>query len=110
MRIIVVGCGKVGETIVKCLSSESHDIAVIDVDPGVVEDMSEQFDVLGVVGNGASYSVLREAGVEDADLLIAIFCAACLPERSATAIRLPVSGTRSTAKRSDTSRKSWGSR
>ena len=44
MRIIVVGCGKVGETIVKCLSSESHDIAVIDVDPGVVEDMSEQFD------------------------------------------------------------------
>lgn len=72
MRIIVVGCGKVGETIVKCLSNESHDIAVIDVDPGVVEDMSEQFDVLGVVGNGASYSVLREAGVEDADLLIAV--------------------------------------
>ena len=35
MRIIVVGCGKVGETIVKCLSNESHDIAVIDVDPGV---------------------------------------------------------------------------
>ncbi len=72
MRIIVVGCGKVGQTIVKCLSHEDHDIAVIDVDPVVAEDMSDQFDVLAVVGNGASYSVLQEAGVEDADLLIAV--------------------------------------
>ncbi len=72
MRIIVVGCGKVGQTIVKSLSHEDHDIAVIDVDAAVVEDMSDQFDVLGVVGNGASYSVLKEAGVEDADLLIAV--------------------------------------
>lgn len=72
MRIIVVGCGKVGQTIVKCLSNEDHDIAVIDVDPVVAEDMSDQFDVLAVVGNGASYSVLQEAGVEDADLLIAV--------------------------------------
>lgn len=72
MRIIVVGCGKVGQTIVRGLSKEEHDIAVIDVDPAVTEDVSEQYDVLGVVGNGASYSVLQEAGVEAADLLIAV--------------------------------------
>ncbi len=72
MHIIVVGCGKVGQTIVRCLSKEEHDIAVIDVDPSVTEDVSAQYDVLGVVGNGASYSVLKEAGVEDADLLIAV--------------------------------------
>lgn len=72
MRIIVVGCGKVGQSIVRSLSREGHDIAVIDVDPAVSEDVSGQFDVLGVVGNGASYSVLQEAGVEDADLLIAV--------------------------------------
>lgn len=72
MRIIVVGCGKVGETIVRQLSSEGHDIAVIDTDATVVEDISDQFDVLGVVGNGASYSVLQEAGIEDADLMIAV--------------------------------------
>ncbi len=71
MRIIVVGCGKVGQTIVKYLSQEAHDISVIDMDPAVAEDVSGQFDVLGVAGNGASYSVLQEAGVEDADLLIA---------------------------------------
>lgn len=72
MRIIVVGCGKVGETIVRRLSNEGHDIAVIDVDPTIVEDVSDAFDVLGVVGNGASYSVLQEAGIEDADLMIAV--------------------------------------
>ena len=72
MRIIVVGCGKVGQTIVKYLSQEDHDISVIDMDPVVAEDVAGQFDVLGVAGNGASYSVLQEAGVEDADLLIAV--------------------------------------
>ncbi len=69
MRIIVVGCGKVGRTIVERLSGEGHDIAVIDTDSDVITDVTDNFDVMGVVGNGASYSVLKEAGIEDTNLL-----------------------------------------
>ncbi len=72
MRIIVVGCGKVGESIVSRLSKEDHDIAVVDTDPVVIGDVTDNFDVMGVVGNGASYSVLKEAGIEETDLLIAV--------------------------------------
>ncbi len=72
MRIIVVGCGKVGQTIVEQLSREKHDISVIDTDAKVINDITNNFDVLGVVGNGASYEVLKEASIENADLLIAV--------------------------------------
>lgn len=72
MRIIVVGCGKVGRTIVEQLSGEGHDIAVIDTDSTVIQDVTDNFDVLGIVGNGASYSVLKEAGIEETNLLIAV--------------------------------------
>ena len=72
MRIIVVGCGNVGEMIIRALVREGHDIALVDVNPSVVEDVAGQFDILGVVGNGASYSVLQEAGIEDTDLLLAM--------------------------------------
>ena len=72
MKIIVVGSGKVGGTITRQLAREGHDIAVIDTDPAVVEELTNSLDVLGVVGNGANYSVLQEAGVEDANLLLAV--------------------------------------
>ena len=72
MRIIIVGCGKVGTTITEQLSMEGHDIAVIDVNSGVIHDITNNFDVMGVVGNGASYSVQKEAGIDDTDLLIAV--------------------------------------
>ena len=71
MKIIVVGCGKVGAALTAQLSQEGHDIAVIDVDSGVVTDISNNYDVLGLVGNGASHAVQMEAGIESADLLIA---------------------------------------
>ena len=71
MKIIVVGCGKVGAAIIAQLSQEGHDISVIDVDSGVVTDISNNYDVLGLVGNGASHAVQMEAGIETADLLIA---------------------------------------
>ena len=71
MKIIVVGCGKVGAALTAQLSQEGHDIAVIDVDSGVVTDISNSYDVLGLVGNGASHAVQMEAGIETADLLIA---------------------------------------
>ena len=71
MKIIVVGCGKVGAAFIAQLSKEGHDISVIDVDSGVVTDISNNYDVLGLVGNGASHAVQMEAGIETADLLIA---------------------------------------
>lgn len=72
MKIIVVGCGKVGETIVRQLSKERHDISIVDTDVSVVTDITNGLDVMGVVGNGASYDILEEARIEEADLLIAV--------------------------------------
>ncbi len=72
MRIIVVGCGKVGQTIVEQLSREKHDISVIDTDAKVINVVNNTLDVMGVVGNGANYAVLKEAGIEDANLVIAV--------------------------------------
>jgi len=72
MKIIIVGCGNVGATLTEQLSKENHDVTIIDTREQRVSDVSNSFDVLGVVGNGTSLSVLREAGVEEADLLIAV--------------------------------------
>lgn len=72
MKIIIVGCGNVGVTLAQQLSEEKHDITVIDENRYRVENVSNMYDVLGVVGNGASLNVQSEAGVEDADLLVAV--------------------------------------
>lgn len=72
LNIMIIGCGKVGRTLVDQLCSEGHDITVIDKDNQKVQDMSNQYDVMGVCGNGASFSVQQEAGVDDADLVIAV--------------------------------------
>ena len=72
LSIIIVGCGKVGITLVEQLSREGHDITVIDKDRTLVEDMTGTYDVMGIVGNGASYSVQKEAGIENSDLIIAV--------------------------------------
>ena len=66
MNIIIVGAGKVGITIGEQLSSENHNITIIDLNQKKVEEAEEKFDVMGVVGNGASYQVQMEAGVMDA--------------------------------------------
>lgn len=72
LSIIIVGCGKVGITLVEQLSREGHDITVIDKDPALVEYISGTYDVMGVVGNGASYSIQKEAGIEKTDIMIAV--------------------------------------
>lgn len=72
MRIIIVGCGNVGATLTEQLVQENHDISVIDMDGRKVQGIVDNYDVLGVVGNGASYSVQMEAGIESADLMIAV--------------------------------------
>ncbi|MBR0085900.1 MAG: Trk system potassium transporter TrkA [Lachnospiraceae bacterium] len=72
MQIIIAGCGKVGRTLVAQLSKENNNITVIDTDPEVVEQVSMTYDVMGIVGNGTSYSILKEAGLETADMVIAV--------------------------------------
>ena len=72
MKIIIVGLGKVGASLAIELSGEDNDITVIDDEESVVDDLSSQCDVMGVVGNGASWSTQIEAGIESADLLIAV--------------------------------------
>ncbi|WP_302196694.1 Trk system potassium transporter TrkA [uncultured Ruminococcus sp.] len=71
MRIVIVGCGKVGTSIASQLNAEGHDIVVVDIDRNAVQNLSNSLDVMGVEGNGASYEVLAEAGAEKADLVIA---------------------------------------
>ena len=72
MNIIIVGCGKVGDALADNLSKEGHNLTVVDTKVENVENISLKYDILGVTGNGASYNVLMEAGVEDADLMIAV--------------------------------------
>ena len=72
LKIIIVGCGKVGQTLVAQLIKEGHDITLIDNNPQMIQELTNLYDVMGIVGNGASYSVQMEAGIEDTDLIIAV--------------------------------------
>lgn len=72
LNIIIVGCGKVGSTLVEQLVKEGHDITIIDKNPQKIQEITNLYDIMGIVGNGASYSVQMEAGINDTDLLIAV--------------------------------------
>ncbi len=72
LRIIIVGCGKVGRALVERLSEEGHDIVLIDQQSQIIQEMTNLYDIMAVVGNGASYQVQQDAGIEDADLIIAV--------------------------------------
>ena len=72
MKIVIIGLGTIGKTILKNLSGEGHTITIIDDDKRIIEDLIEKYDVLGVVGNGASMDIQNEAGVRDADLVIVL--------------------------------------
>lgn len=72
MNIIIVGCGRVGATLVEQLSKEGNDITIIDKNPETIEALTNLYDVMGIVGNGATYSVQMEAGIESTDLFIAV--------------------------------------
>ena len=72
MNIIIVGCGKVGQTLAAQLNEEGNNITVIDVSAESVDEISSRYDVMGIVGNGATHTVQREAGIDNADLLIAV--------------------------------------
>ena len=72
LRIIIVGCGKVGATLVEQLVKEGHSVTVIDQSAKRLQALTAQYDIMGLEGNGASYSILQEAGIESADLFIAV--------------------------------------
>ena len=72
MQIIVIGGGTVGAAICKQLSSEGHDLTLIDTDQSTLNEISNSSDVISFTGNGADVSVLRSAGAEKANLLIAL--------------------------------------
>lgn len=73
MKIIIVGLGKVGQKLAEKLSQENlHDITVIDLRYPIIQDLTSQYDIMGVCGSGTSIDILTEAGIEDADILIAV--------------------------------------
>ena len=72
MRIIIVGCGKVGSALAEQLSAEGHELTLIDLSERRLEELTNRLDLTAVVGSGTSYQVLLEAGVQDTDLVIAV--------------------------------------
>ena len=72
MHIIIVGCGKVGRTLADQLQEEDTDLTLIDTDPDVINNLTEDIDAMGIVGNGASINTLMKAGVKTADIMIAV--------------------------------------
>ena len=72
MDIIIVGCGKVGEALARELNEEGNNITVVDEVASKVKHIATKYDIMGVIGNGATHQVQKEAGVRSADLLIAV--------------------------------------
>ena len=72
MDIAIIGLGKFGKELTEHLSKENHNIIVVDNKPNVVEEIVNQYDVKGYVGNGASYQTFLDASISKVDVLIAI--------------------------------------
>ncbi len=72
MKIVIIGVGTIGGTILKSLAGENHTLTIIDEDKNLIESLIEKYDVSGVVGNGACMDIQMEAGVRGADLVIAL--------------------------------------
>lgn len=75
MKIIILGAGRVGQSVAESLVSEQNDITVVDTDPQRLAVLQDRLDLRGVAGNAIQPSVLREAGADDADMLIS-----CAPQ------------------------------
>ena len=72
MKIVLVGGGKVGTALARQLSEEGHNVTVVDTNKARVEHIGESYDVMSILGNGSSITTLSEAGVEEADVFIAV--------------------------------------
>lgn len=72
MRIVIIGLGTIGKTILNSLKGEGHTVVIIDDDKRKIEELVEKYDVLGVVGNGAGMDIQKEANVKEAELVIVL--------------------------------------
>lgn len=72
MKIVVVGCGKIGEAIIRALAAEGHDLTVVDDKSSVISEIVNKHDVMCVCGNGVDCEVLEEADIKNTDLFIAV--------------------------------------
>ena len=72
MRVVVIGDGKIGRTIVEHACKEGHEVVVVDKSTFKIEQVVDQYDVMGICGNGASYDIQKDANVKDADLVVSV--------------------------------------
>ncbi len=72
MNIIIVGCGQVGATLAEQLNEKGNNVTVVDSDINNLRAVTDRLDIMGVVGNGATHTTLSDAGIKNADLLIAV--------------------------------------
>lgn len=72
MKIIILGAGQVGGTLAENLAGENNDITIVDTDSDRLRELQDKFDLRVVNGHGAHPKVLREAGAQDADMLVAV--------------------------------------
>lgn len=100
-----MGCGKVGRALTEQLDEPGNNITVIDINGARATEVAERFDVMHVAGNGATRAVLEEAGIDKAELLIAVtgsdernLLCCLIAKKPADARRLHVSAVRSTAR------------
>ncbi len=72
MNAVIVGCGKVGSELAKTLVNDGHNVSIIDNSQRSLDSISEELDVMTILGNGTNLDLLKEAGVENADIFIAV--------------------------------------
>ncbi len=72
MRILIIGAGAVGYHLARRLTEEAHEVTIVDIDPAKVQHAAENLDVLAICGNGAEVPVLEKAGLDEADILMAV--------------------------------------
>src|SRR5690606_22986418 len=72
MKIIILGAGQVGGSVADNLASEANDITVVDINPRILQDLHDRLDIRTVAGNATYPAVLRRAGAEDADMILAV--------------------------------------
>ncbi len=71
MNILIVGCGKIGKTVVEHTVVEGHNVTIVDSDPKIIEDICNSYDVIGVCGNGSNIEILENCKIDRMDLVVA---------------------------------------
>lgn len=72
MKVIIIGAGKVGIQIAQTLSTENHDVTIIDNREEIRQDLDSNLDIMIIIGNGANVRILEQAGIRETDMLIAV--------------------------------------